>query len=238
MFHVLFAAFGDTMLANALMLVDGWGRKRRSRSRSRSRSWSRSRSRGGDRGRCRSFSGWERERRRDSFEEVRKKGRSKNETSKEEMGKEGTSKEGTTKEGTSEEGMKKEGMIKEGTSQERVLSPIGRRIQSNRESRPRLDSRAMRMVTSALWNRDDRNRIKFRRNFRFRPVLPGFGFVRPFFAHFCPFFAQIRPNSPVFARFRPGFAQIRPDSDSFVFAQILQDSFGFVRRAHAQFGQA
>ena len=90
--------------------------------------------------------------------------------------------------------------------------------------------------------RDDRNRIKFRRNFRFRPVLPGFGFVRPFFAHFCPFLPIFCPNSPKFARFLPGFAPVSPKFARIrirsFFAQILQDSFGFVRRPESGFGQA
>ena len=73
-------------------------------------------------------------------------------------------------------------------------------------------------TTGRVVARDDRNRIKFRRNFRFRPVLPGFGFVRPFFAHFCPFFAQIRPNSPVFCPVSPRF---RPNSPGFGFIRFL-----------------
>ena len=52
--------------------------------------------------------------------------------------------------------------------------------------------------------RDDRSRTKIRRNFRFRPVLPGFGFVCPFFDRFCPFF------STGFARFCPFFAPFSP----------------------------
>ena len=95
---------------------------------------------------------------------------------------------------------------------------------------------------SLVQSRDDRNRIKFRRNFRFRPVLPGFGFVRPFFAHFCPFLPIFCPNSPKFARFLPGFAPVSPKFARIrirsFFAQILQDSFGFVRRPESGFGQA
>ena len=52
-------------------------------------------------------------------------------------------------------------------------------------------------------SRDDRTHTKIRRNFRFRPVLPGFGFVRPFFAQFCL-------KMPVFCPFLRGFAQFRP----------------------------
>ena len=81
-------------------------------------------------------------------------------------------------------------------------------------------------IIYAVETRDARIRIKFRRNFRFRPVLPGFGFVRPFFAHCCPFFAQIRPNSPVFHPVSPRF---RPNSPGFGFVRFCPNSPGFVR---------
>ena len=62
--------------------------------------------------------------------------------------------------------------------------------------------------------REWRSQIKIRRNFRFRPVSPGFGFVCPFFARFCPFFAQngqkMGKNGQIrFCLFLPKFARIR-----------------------------
>ena len=70
------------------------------------------------------------------------------------------------------------------------------------------------LVSSRAW----RSPIKIRRNFRFCPVSPGLDFVRPFFARFCPFFAQkwaktgkfgfvcFCLNSPEFARFHSSCA--------------------------------
>ena len=42
------------------------------------------------------------------------------------------------------------------------------------------------------------SRIKIQRNFRFRPVLPGFDFVRPFFVCFCPKMGKKWANSGSF----------------------------------------
>ena len=70
--------------------------------------------------------------------------------------------------------------------------------------------------------REWRSRTKIRRNFRFCPVSPGFGFVRPFFfarfgpvlARFCPVpprmpldrFVRFRPNSPELIHFHSSCA--------------------------------
>ena len=45
-------------------------------------------------------------------------------------------------------------------------------------------------VREAIPCRDARTRTQIRRNFRFRPVLPGFSFVRPFFCLFLPIFCH------------------------------------------------
>ena len=61
------------------------------------------------------------------------------------------------------------------------------------------------LVLTRAW----RSQTKIRRNFRSRPVLPGFGFVRPFF---CPFFAPLCLKMPVFCPVR----QVCSDSPEFV----------------------
>ena len=57
-------------------------------------------------------------------------------------------------------------------------------------------------ILQQIQTRDDRTRTKIRRNFRFRPVLPGFGFVHPFFARFLPSFARFCLKMPVFCPVR------------------------------------
>ena len=82
--------------------------------------------------------------------------------------------------------------------------------------------------------RDDRTWTKIRRNFRFCPVLPGFGFVCPIFARFLPSFVRFRPFfasfCPVFAWKCLFFARFCLVSPSFArFVWFCPNSPGFVR---------
>ena len=122
----------ETLLANALMLVDSWGSKKRGRSRSSGR--------GGGRGRRRSLSGRERELRKENFGG--------------DMRKERVSREGTIREGTSREGTRRERTSREGTSREGSTGRDQKRSQSmDQESRLIVDSRVIRrLVTSSIWN--------------------------------------------------------------------------------------
>ena len=75
---------------------------------------------------------------------------------------------------------------------------------------------------------------------RFLPVfahfLPSFTRVRPFLPHFAPFLLKNASFLPVFCPFFARFCPVLPGLPGlFGFAQICQNSFVFVRRAHAQF---
>ena len=69
--------------------------------------------------------------------------------------------------------------------------------------------------------REWRSRTKIRRNFWFRPVSPGFGFVRPFLPDFVRF-ALFLPKNACFCLFLPSFARFarfvrfRPNLPEFV----------------------
>ena len=78
-------------------------------------------------------------------------------------------------------------------------------------------------VQTSAW----RSQTKIRRNFMFRPVLPGFGFVRPFFARFCPRFAPLfGQKMPVFLRVFACFCPVcQVHSVSPKFARVRSFSF-------------
>ena len=67
---------------------------------------------------------------------------------------------------------------------------------------------------------------RFSQNFRFCPALPGFGFVRSFFARFCPVSPVFCPISPRFCLKMPVFCR---------FLTVLPVLFGFVRPLFAWF---
>ena len=112
----------ETLLANALMLVDSWGSKKRGRSRSSGR--------GGGRGRRRSLSGRERELRKENFGG--------------DMRKERVSREGTRRERTSREGTSREGSTGRDQKRSQSMDQESRLIVDSRVIR--------RLVTSSIWN--------------------------------------------------------------------------------------